>query len=115
MVMRYYGGGIGHLSNTPLRKADPLTANASAQVAVVPEGEQENTARDEATDGRTHDVIMHDEELEADEQGDDDEGDSTDPEDYDYSKDSDEDEDEHEGSTCSSDEDEEDGSGYDSP
>ena len=106
MVMRYYGGGIGHLNNSLPQQADPPNSNSGK--AAMPENAEENIEED------AEDVIMHDEELEEDEQGDGDDEDSTDPEDYDYSKDSDEDKDEDEGSTCSSDEDEEDGSGCDS-
>ena len=28
MIMHYYGGGIGHLNNTPPRQADPLDSNS---------------------------------------------------------------------------------------
>ncbi|KJA14397.1 hypothetical protein HYPSUDRAFT_142984 [Hypholoma sublateritium FD-334 SS-4] len=96
MVMRYYGGGIGHLDNTPPRQGEA------------------------ARDGQAQDVFMHDlEELEVDENDDNDDNDDdevgADSEGYDYgeNENENEDEDEDERSACSSDE--EDSSGYASP
>ncbi len=44
MIMRYYGGGIGHLTNTPPQQADTLTPN-SVEVA-APENEENSTQRE---------------------------------------------------------------------
>ncbi len=100
MVMRYYGGGIGHFkSNTPAQQVETLPEDV--------DDEQENTEGDVARDRPTQDVNMHDETvgLETEENSDVDEEDedSTDPENYDYSKADDDDDDDDEGSTSSSD------------
>lgn len=111
MVMRYYGGGIGHLSNAPLRQADPLTPSSGEEAPssgeeAVPADEGDHTERDPARGGVMQDVIMQDKELEMDDSSDEgDEEASTDSENYDYHKNGEGDEEEDEGSTCSSDSD----------
>ena len=113
--MRYYGGGIGHLSNSLPQQTDPLTPD-SGEVAVADEEDNAEGLGDTAIDGLVQDVIMRDlgelEVGESDDDGGDDEV-GVDPENYDYDEIEDEDEDEDEGSTCGSDE--EDSSGYASP
>jgi len=123
MIMRYYGGGIGHLNNTPPQQADPLDSNSDEMN--VEEGEEEDAGSVNASDG-PQDTIMNDGELEVDETeeearfGDnDDDGDDSDN--YDYSEndeggdeDEDEDEDNDEEPTCGSEEEEND-YGYASP
>lgn len=113
MVMRYYGGGIGHLSNAPLRQADPLTPSSGEEAPssgeeAVPADEGDRAERDPARGGVTQDIIMQDKESEVDDssdEGNDDDEASTDSENYDYHKNGEGDEEEDEGSTCSSDSD----------
>ncbi len=113
MIMRYHGGGIGHLNNTPPQQADTLTPNP-VEVA-APENEENSTQRDVARDVVTQDVIMRSEEsTDEDNDTDDEDEASTDPENYDHDKNNEaEDEDEDEGDTSSSDDD--DSSAYASP
>ena len=100
MIMRYYGGGIGHLNNAPPQQADPLKSNPDKM---------------DVEDDLEVDVVMNDGELEVDEteeedgSGDDDDGDDSDNYDYhdDESNGGDENEDD--------DSDEEDDYGYASP
>lgn len=116
--MRYYGGGIGHLNNTPPKQADPL--DSSSDEMDMEEGEGEDTGSD-VGDG-PQDVVMKDGELEVNETDEEDgsrdgdrDGDDNDNYDYDESDEGgEEDEDEGEGSTCSSDNDD-DSCGYASP
>jgi hypothetical protein len=116
--MRYFGGGIGHLNNTPPQQADPLGSNSDE----MDMEENENDTGSDARDG-PQDVVMKDRELEMEmdetEEGDrfgdnDDNGDDSDN--YDYEE-NDEDEDgseaEAEEPTCGSDK--EDDYGYASP
>ena len=124
MIMRYYGGGIGHLNNTPPQQADPLDSNSDEMN--VEEGEEEDAGSANARDG-PQDAIMNDGELEADETEEEarfgDNNDSGDDSDnYDYSEndeggdeDDDEDEGDNEEPTCGSDDDEENDYGYASP
>ena len=112
--MRYYGGGIGHLTNTPPQQADTLTPN-SVEVA-APENEENSTQRDVARNAPTQDVIMRSEEsMDEDDDADDEDEASTDPENYDRDKNNEiEDEDKDEGDTSTS-SDDDDSSGYASP
>ena len=64
MVMRYYGGGIGHLGNAPLQQADPLTHSSGE--GAVPAEDGDLAERDPARGGAIQDVIMRDKELEMD-------------------------------------------------
>ena len=114
--MRYYGGGIGHLNNTPPQQADPLDPNSDKMN--VEEDEELDDMGDDARNG-PQDAIMDDGELEVDEteeearSGDnDDDGDDSDDYDYDYGEN---DEDEDEEPICGSDNDEENDYGYASP
>ena len=116
--MRYYGGGIGHLNNTPPQQAhrsDPLDPN-SDEMAV---DEDEDSDTESSTRDGMQDIVMNGEELEVgvgDEEGrggeddsDEDDYDSCGYDEMDDRGDEDEDEDEDEGG---SDNDEEDDYGY---
>ena len=132
MIMRYFGGGIGHLNNTPPRQAHrsgPLNPNFD-QMA-VDEDEEDDSGCD-ATD-EPQDVVMNNGELEVGENDEEDESeDDSDVEDsdnYDYEEDDmegveygDDFDEGNEGGSGGSDEesargsdDEEDGYGYASP
>jgi hypothetical protein len=120
--MRYYGGGIGHLRNSPPQPTDPLHSNSDQMdVEEDKEGDTGGDARDELQD-----IVMNNEELEVDETeedrsgGNDDDEDDSDNYDYDENneggdEDGDEDEDEDEEPTYGSVNDEEDDYGYASP
>jgi hypothetical protein len=125
MIMRYYGGGIGHLNNTPPQQAhrsDPLNPNSDEMA--VEEDEEDDTGSDARPDG-LQDIVMNDGEFEIDEndeeggsQDDDDDGDDID--DYNYDEivkggEEDKDEDEEFLSGSEDDSEEEDGYGYASP
>jgi hypothetical protein len=110
MMMRYYGGGIGHLNNTPPQQADPLDSNPDEM-----DVEEDNS---EVGDN----VVMIDGELEVDETEEDGSGDKDnddgDSDNYDYDSeygDENDDDSEDEEPTCGSDNDEENGYGYASP
>ena len=115
--MRYYGGGIGHLNNTPPQQADPLNSNSDKMD--VEEDEEDDTG-DDARDGQ-QDVIMtrNDRELEEDEteeeaRSGDNDNNRDDSDDYDCGEnDEGGDEDEDEEPICSSDNDKEGDYGYD--
>src|SRR5258705_10625717 len=94
MIMRYFGGGIGHRNNTARQQAhrsDPLDLNSN-EMAV--EDDEED---DPGADSRNwlQDVIMHDGELEVGENDEEDndgageDGDDSDNYDYDDGGDSD--------------------------
>ena len=110
--MRYYGGGIGHLNNTPLQQAhrsDPLNPN-SGEMAV---DEDEDSDTESGTRDGPQDIVMNSEELEVgDEAGrggeddiDEDDYDSCGYDEMDEGGDEDEDEDEDEGGSDSNEED----------
>jgi hypothetical protein len=133
MIMRYYGGGIGHLNNTPPQQAhrsDPLDPN-SDEMAMEEDEEDDTQGGSDARDG-PQDVVMDDRALEVgendaedryrDNDDDEDNNDNYDYDHYDYDEDDEgghsddtEDEDEDEEPACGSDNDEEDGYGYASP
>ena len=109
--MRYYGGGIGHLNNTPPQQADPLDSNSN-EMDVEEDTEDGNDTRD-----GPQVIIMNDEELEVDEteeearSGDNDSDDGEDSgDDYDYGEN-----DERGDDSNDNDSDEEDDYGYASP
>ena len=64
MIMRYYGGGIGHLNNTPPQQADPLDSNSNEMDV---EEDQEDDTGDDTRDGPQDIIMNHDGELEVDE------------------------------------------------
>ena len=120
--MRYYGGGIGHLRNSPPQQTDPLHSNSDEMD--VEEDEECDTASDARDEPQ--DIVMNDEELEADEteedrsRGNDDDEDDSDNYDYDENneggdEDEDKDELEDEEPTYSSGNDDENDYGYASP
>ena len=59
MIMRYYGGRIGHLNNTPPQQADSLDSNSNEMD--VEEDKEDDTSND-TRDG-PQDIIMNDGEL----------------------------------------------------
>jgi hypothetical protein len=113
MIMRYYGGGIGHRNNSPPEQAHesyPLNPN-SDEMAM-----EEEEDGDTGTNARygLQDILMNDIELEAGEN--DEEDRSGDGDNYDYDKiDEGSDKDEDREYTSDSDNDEEGGYGYASP
>ncbi len=64
MIMHYYGGGIGHLNNTPLQQADPLDSNSNEMDV---EEDKEDDTGDDTRDGPQNIIMNHDRELEVDE------------------------------------------------
>jgi hypothetical protein len=120
MLMRYFGGGIGHLNNTPPQQADPLGSNSDEMDI---EENENDTGTNNARDG-PQDIVMKDGELEVDETEEEDRSgdnndDGDDSDNYDYEE-NDEDEDgeaEAEEPTCGSDDEleEDDYYGYASP
>ena len=119
MIMRYFGGGIGHLNNTPPQQADPLGSNLNSDEMDMEENE-DDTGTSDARD-RPQDVVML-EVDEPDEEGgsgdNDDDGDDSDN--YDYEENDEDDSEDSDGEeaeepTCSGDKDEEYDYGYASP
>jgi hypothetical protein len=104
MVMRYYGGGIGHLNNTPLQQthgSDPLDPN-SDEMAV---DEDDDCHTESGMRDGLQDNVMNGGELEVDGEGrggeddsDEDDYDSCDYDEMDEGLGGDEDEDEEGGS-----------------
>lgn len=112
MVMRYFGGGVGHLQNTPPQKAhrsDPVDPDSEG-MEIDNEGDTGGNTRGDTP----QDIIMSNGELEVgeddDEKGQDDNDDETDDDD----DESDDDEDEDKESACG-DETEDEDYGYGSP
>jgi hypothetical protein len=129
MIMRHYGGGIGHLNNTPFQQAhrsDPLNPNSN-KMAIEEDEEDDTQGCSDARDG-PQDVVMDNGEMEVGKSdaedeyrdNDDDGDDNYNYNNYNYDQDdegghSDDNDNEDEESTCSSDDDEEDSYGYASP
>jgi hypothetical protein len=125
MVMRYFGGGIGHLKNTPPQQVpgfDPI--DPSSEEMAMEEGDNDDDPSGTNEDLGTivqqpsRDIIINSGELdmsEGDEDNEDDEGDEDDDDDSDDSDEggdqTDEDEDEDDNSGRSGDEEEEEGEG----
>ena len=87
MIMRYYGGGIGHMSNTPTQQADPLDPPTDEMAEDDAEEDTGGAVRDGP---QPEDAIMHEGEQGADEinrSGDNTNEDSeVDADDYDYNE-----------------------------
>ena len=118
MIMRYFGGGVGHLKNTPPQQAhrsDHVDPDSEEMEVEDEEGDTGGNTR-----GDTEDIIMRNGELEVseddEEKGQDDNVNETDvDDDDDESDDEDEDEeDEDEEFACGGDKNEDD-YGYGSP
>jgi hypothetical protein len=65
MIMRHYGGGIGHLNNTPFQQAhrsDPLNPNSN-KMAIEEDEEDDTQGCSDARDG-PQDVVMDNGEME---------------------------------------------------
>jgi phosphopantothenoylcysteine synthetase/decarboxylase len=108
MIMHYFGGGVGHLKNTPPQQAHrsyPVDPD-SEEVEVV--GDQGDTGGN--TRGDPRDIAMSNGELEVGED-DKEKGQDDNEDDEDESNDEDE-EDEDEESACDGDEDEDEDYGY---
>jgi hypothetical protein len=121
MIMRYFGGGVGHLKNTPSQQAhrsDPVDPDSEEMEVEDEEGDTGGNTR-----GDPQDIIMSDGELEVgeddEEKGQDDNDDETDDDDDDDDEDDesdDEDEDdEDEEFARGGDENEDEDYGYGSP
>ena len=121
MIMRYFGGGVGHLKNTPPQQAhrsDPVDPD-SEEMEV--EDEEDDTGGN--TRGDLQDIIMSNGELEVgeddEEKGRDDNDDETDDNDDDDGdddeSDDEDDEDEDEESAHGGDENEDEDYSYGSP
>jgi hypothetical protein len=96
MIMRYFGGGVGHLKNTPPQQAHRLDPVDPDSEEMEIEDEEDNT--DGNTRGDPQDIIMSNGELEVGdndkEKGQDDNDDETDNNNNDDDDSDDEDEDE---------------------
>ena len=121
MIMRYFGGGVGHLKNTPpqqVHRSDPVDPD-SEEMEV--EDEEDDTGGN--TRGDLQDIIMSNGELEVgeddEEKGRDDNDDETDDDDDDDGdddeSDDEDDEDEDEESAHGGDENEDEDYSYGSP
>ena len=118
MIMRYFGGGVGHLKNTPPQQAhrsDPVDPD-SEEMEVDEEGDPGGNTRE-----NPQDIIMRNRELEVGEDDkekgkDDNDGETDDDEEEEDDKSDDEDEeDEDEEFACGGDENEDEDYGYGSP
>jgi hypothetical protein len=85
MVMRYVGGGIGHLKNTPLPQQMPIDSDPSSEETTVEEedhGDDPRTCANEDLDTIVQqpsmDVVMMSEEQEVTEGNENDDEDSSD-------------------------------------
>jgi hypothetical protein len=75
MVMRYFGGGIGHLKNTPPQQ---VPINPSSEEMAVDEEDDDDPCASENEDLGTIDDIMISDELEVTEDHEDDHDDDSD-------------------------------------
>ena len=117
MIMHYFGGGVGHLKNTPPQQAhrsDPVDPD-SEEMEV--EDEEDDTGGN--TRGDPQDIIMSNGELEVgnddEEKGRDDNDNETDDDDDDDESDDEDEDEEDEESAHGGDENEDEDYGYGSP
>ena len=120
MIMRYFGGGVGHLKNTPPQQAhrsDPVDPNSEEMEVEDEEGDAGGNIR-----GDSQDIIMNNGELEVgeddEEKGQDDNENETDDDvddDDDDESDDEEDNNEDEESAHGGDENVDEDYGYGSP
>ena len=121
MIMRYFGGGVGHLKNTPPQQAHRLDPVDPDSEEMEVEDEEDDTGGN--TRGDLQDIIMSNGELEVgeddEEKGRDDNDDETDDDDDDDGdddeSDDEDDEDEDEESAHGGDENEDEDYSYGSP
>jgi hypothetical protein len=119
MIMRYFGGGVGHLKNTPPQQGhrlDPVDPD-SEELEMEVEDEEGDTGGN--TRGDPQDIIMSNGELEVgeddEEKGQDDDDDENDDDDDGSDDELEDGEDEDEKAACGGDKSEDEDFGYGSP
>jgi hypothetical protein len=112
MVMRFFGGGIGHLKNAPPQQV-PLAT--SEEVEEAGDDDPCNSANGTIVQQSSRDVVMYSTELEVSEGGGDEDEDNDDDDDDDDDGDDDDSDDGNEGGDQTDEDEDEDDYGYASP